>query len=882
MKLPRLSLLSPLAAAALAAHGAGVVAPNGDLLRAPDGAFYGVSSEGGANGHGTVFRVTPFSELSVLADFTGEAAGAKGSRPRAALVADGTLLWGTTQQGGAGNAGTVFKLDPATRVLTTVVEFSGADGAQPECALVADGAGFFWGTTRIGGAGGFGTIFKVDAVSGALTTVVEFTGTGGVAKGSQPRAALLRDGAGVFWGTTANGGALDLGTVFKFDPATSAFTALVEFTGTNGGAQGASPLSVLADDGAGSLWGTTDTGGSDNLGTIFKMDKLSGALTTIVHFAGANGANPKAGLLADGTGNLWSTTGAGGATAGGIVFRVNAATGALTTVADLSGTSGLAKAAFPFAGLAEDGAGNLWGSATKGGRDDLGTVFKISKVTGAFTLIVEPEPSPVAPQAGVQAPPRSATTGNAGDPITLSGVARDNLELVQVLISLNGAPFVPAIISTGARAGTFNWQLDVIPENGTNVVIVKSVDSGGNTSKPVTLFFNYTVNRPELAGNYNGLSIADPASGTPFTHTGAFSLRVLANGRFTGRLTLGGTPPVALTGAFGNDGTARFGRLGLTTLTIPRRNLPALDLALGLDVTAPFTRQVTGALRENAADAAALTGDQAIYTARRNPLPPLINMPATLNDPLTDKGAYTAIFAALPPATQGMPDTDFPQGDGYALMRVLTTGKVTLAGKLADGTPFSTASFLSQDNALPVFIRLQAGKASLAGFVHFRDQLATDADGTGLRWFKPANARAAAYRTGWPAGISVDFAASKFVPSRLTGLTALGNPPAASPTTANAVRETTHALGVGTLSTTLSINAGGRATDPAAPGVTANLFIQNGSFSGVHFDHGGALRVPHAGVVLQKSQTASGFFLIPPASAPRDPKQSGRVSVNAL
>jgi hypothetical protein len=154
-------------------------------------------------------------------------------------------------------------------------------------------------------------------------------------------------------------------------------------------------------------------------------------------------------------------------------------------------------------------------------------VFKVSTLSGAFTLIVEPEPSPVAPQASVKSPTGSTTTGNAGDVLRLTGVARDNIVLAQVLVSLNGGPFVPATFAPGTKPGTFDWQIDIVPENGANVVVIRSVDTGGNSSKSITLFFNYTVKRPELAGSYNGLAIADGTSNTPFKHTGVFTIKTL-------------------------------------------------------------------------------------------------------------------------------------------------------------------------------------------------------------------------------------------------------------------------------------------------------------------------------------------------------------------
>jgi uncharacterized repeat protein (TIGR03803 family) len=93
------------------------------------------------------------------------------------------LLWGTTQQGGTANAGTLFKFDPATRVFTSVVEFSGANGAQPEASLISDGAGFFGELRGSEEVNELGTLFKIEMATGVLTTAVEFTGTTGCGEG---------------------------------------------------------------------------------------------------------------------------------------------------------------------------------------------------------------------------------------------------------------------------------------------------------------------------------------------------------------------------------------------------------------------------------------------------------------------------------------------------------------------------------------------------------------------------------------------------------------------------------------------------------------------------------------------------------------------------
>jgi uncharacterized repeat protein (TIGR03803 family) len=870
----------------VAAYSAGVQSPSGDLLRAPDGNFYGTSREGGAFAAGTIFRVTPESEVTLLLSFSGEAGLAKGSQPRAGLIRDEVgNLWGTTYQGGAFGMGTVFKFNPTTRALTTVVEFNGVNGAHPQAALIADPAGTFWGTTARGGASDHGTVFSLNASNNAFATEVSFTGTTGAAVGSEPKAALLRDASGVLWGTTSAGGALNLGTIFTFDPAGPTFTSVLEFTGSNGVAKGAACAAALIHGTAGVLWGTTDRGGTADLGTVFKFNTSDSTLTTVVNFTGANGSNPKARLFNDGLGFFYGTAAGGGAFDQGTVFKVNAATSALTTLADLNGTSGLAKGSFPLGGLVPDAAGTLWGTASQGGREDLGTIFNIDLASGLFTLLAEPNPSPSLPSATVKPPPPSTTTGVAGNPVLLSGTAKDNVELLHVLVSLNGGPFVPATLVPPTKAGgPSSWQLSVIPENGNNVVIVKSIDSGGDASKPITLYFKYTVVRPELAGAYNGLALPTAASTTPLLHTSVFTLKALANGRFTGKITFGGlVPPVVLTGAFGNDGTARFGKTGASPLVILRQNRPPLALALAVDVDAPLSRQITGTLSEDGLVVATCLGDQALYTAKKNPIAPLVPVPLSLHDPATDKGSYTAVFRALTPAAQSLPATEFPQGDGYALGKLAPTGVMKWTGKLADGTPFSASNALSQDNVLPFFTRINGGAVS--GFITFRDTPGeSDADGIGLRWYKLASAKAPAYRAGWPTGIEIDLFGSKFVTPKLSSLTLLGNPPAAN----NAVLSLSSAtlaplaneLSVGTTGPVAFGGAPAGASPANQPRIT---LLPTGAFLGSFIDPLNQKTTPFTGAVLQKAQTASGYFLAaPPAGSPTtDPKSSGLVEIVA-
>jgi hypothetical protein len=531
--------------------------------------------------------------------------------------------------------------------------------------------------------------------------------------------------------------------------------------------------------------------------------------------------------------------------------------------------------------------GELWGTATQGGRDERGTIIRVLTATGDVPLVAEPEVKPVLPTSTVQIPPATVMTGPVGNPITLHGSAKDNIELLSVIVSINGGPFLPAVLTPPVAPGKpFTWQLDVIPENGVNVVIIKSVDNGGNPAKPVKLVFNYTVVRPEVAGSYTGAITPTPASTTPLLHSGAFKLKVTSKGRFTGTLSLGGLPlPIVLTGSFGNVGTARFGKTGATTLSIARKNLPPLLFALNLDVDAPYSRQLTGTLRQAGVTVGNAAGGQLIYTNKKNPVAPLIPVPTTLLDPATDNGAYTALFRALTPATQGLPAESFPQGDGYAVFKISSTGAVKISGKLADGSAFMAANSLTADNKLPFFVKLYTGKGAIVGLIEFEDLLKSDAHAD-MFWFRPVNTKATSYRNGWLTGIGIDFAASRFVAPAISGKTALGNAPSTGG--ANALGKLTAGNLPGQLDNLLSIPASGVAVDlGAAPASTAatglKLSLLASGVIGGSFTHPGqVLPVAFSGAVLQKSQTGGGFFIAPAAGAVAgDPKQSGHLDLSA-
>ena len=312
---------------------------------------------------------TPSRKFTTLYTFTG---GTDGGSPAAGLVFDSSgNAYGTTEYGGANGYGTVFKLDPAGDESVLYAFTGGADGKNPVADLLLDKNGDLYGTVKWGGycSRACGTVFKVNTQG--ETTLHQFKGD---PDGSIPLAALVMDGAGILYGTTVDGGTSNAGTVFKLNRKGKE-TVLYSFQGSSDGAE---PASRLVFDGAGNLYGTTYHGGSNRCssgcGTVFKVDKKTGVHTVLYAFKGGNDGNyPNAGLVRDKSGTLFGTTSTGGSAGDGTVFSISAA-GTETVL--FSFTNNTLDGSYPLASLVIDKQGHLYGTTWIGGYADVGVVFK--------------------------------------------------------------------------------------------------------------------------------------------------------------------------------------------------------------------------------------------------------------------------------------------------------------------------------------------------------------------------------------------------------------------------------------------------------------------------------------------------------------------------
>jgi hypothetical protein len=442
--------------------------------------------------------------------------------------------------------------------------------------------------------------------------------------------------------------------------------------------------------------------------------------------------------------------------------------------------------------------------------------------------------------------------------------------------------------------------LTVVPENGFNTLTAQAVDAQNNVSKPRTIVFRYVVLRLEHTGTYTGLAMPTVDETHAARQVGFSSFTVSKSGAFTGRLRLGGSPAaIPLSATFGNGGDARFwiNKAAASTLEIKRTGLPSLFLALNLDVTAPLSHQITGTLTENGTVVSNLTLDRALYTAAKTLVPPLKRMPLAVLNPLTDKGAYTGILQAIAPPNEGVLAANYPQGDGWALTRVKSSGTVTVAGKLGDGKPFAFSGPLSQANVLPFYVKLYGGTGTLSGPVTFRDVPGqSDADGIGLRWFKPANPKDTAYPAGWPNGIKVDFLGSKFIlPAKATptnprpfylfgtdnvlGLQGMPTPAAVTVNLADGgitpPTDISKAAVDGRNKVTITPPVDPVLNLKAAFPTDIITHMPTGKLTGSFKHPGNNKTVPFSGVVYQKLHTAAGYFLYYPPKPLGLPAPSG-------
>jgi uncharacterized repeat protein (TIGR03803 family) len=232
--------------------------PDAALIQGRDGNFYGTAQIYGANGAGTVFKITPKGALTTLYNFCLQTNCADGAHPNASLIqsTDGNF-YGTTFS-------TIFKITPSGN-LTTLHTFTGNDGSNIISGLIQATDGKLYGTASAGGPSNNGTVFVITP-SGNFTTLYTFEAAVGIA----PEGALVQATDGNLYGTAVEGGIYNSGIIFRIT-RTGILTTLYSFCAQTNCTDGNQPTGALMQGTNGKLYGTTGYGGASDEGTFFSL-----------------------------------------------------------------------------------------------------------------------------------------------------------------------------------------------------------------------------------------------------------------------------------------------------------------------------------------------------------------------------------------------------------------------------------------------------------------------------------------------------------------------------------------------------------------------------------------------------------------------------------
>lgn len=296
--------------------------PLGGLVIDDAGVIYGTTSFSDDDAEcGNVYEISPSGSFP-LHTFTGP----DGCVPRSNLRLSNGWLVGTTSGGGANGQGTVFFVDTATTTFYSH-SFQKAEGTKPVGGFNI----FYYGATLSGGAQGEGNVYRL----GAKGLVNKFSFASNRLAGYAPMGDLLTayvNGVRTMYGTTSAGGHAGGGTVYKLTenqqkPETWQLSVLHSFAG----ADGQSPMAGLTSDASGNMYGTTAQGGDWNCGTVFKLSPGKNnrwKFSVVYSFnpnnqdSGGDGCYPTSDVVLDAAGNIYGTTEYGGWYGWGTVYEV--------------------------------------------------------------------------------------------------------------------------------------------------------------------------------------------------------------------------------------------------------------------------------------------------------------------------------------------------------------------------------------------------------------------------------------------------------------------------------------------------------------------------------------------------------------------------------
>jgi uncharacterized repeat protein (TIGR03803 family) len=648
--------------------------PYANLIQASDGNLYGSNQCGGdtdnglsqceqsgfnATTGGAIVRITPAGVLTVVHSFTGP----DGAVPSGMVEAPDGFIYGICTWGGSGTNGgygTVFKLNIATDAITTLYSFTnGADGANPGNYIIYGTDGYLYGsTTQFYNTTGVntGTVWKIKTDGTGFTTLHTFT-NGNTAQGGNVYGGVTQVGT-TLYGTAATGGANGFGTLFLVNPAATGteplFAVLHNFTnGSDGSYPNVSPR--VGNDGF--LYGTTSAGynGSGTAGTtsgtIYQAGQSSG-FTTIESFPYASSIYPDGAVTFDSNGNIYSTAFNGGVNGQGELFDLSYVDSTTTLNTLYSFQANDAIAGFPASAPFLDNEGRLWVETLFGGDPaDLGGF-------GAFTTT----PALAAPITITATPSTVAVNTNVSIAWAAHNVFSDNEKICFATSTPSASSW------TGVQTGTFANKIYSGSKTitfSTGGTYVLSITCGGFESALVTVHVT--------GGGGGPVATTTTLVGNPNPVTIGTNLVLAATVKKSSGT---GTPTGSVAFKFSTTtlATVNLNGSGVADYTIPTSGLPAGSYPL------------TAAYSGDTADSASSGGTTVVVKAATSATTLVITPnPQKIGSPVTFKATVTGAG----PTPTGSVTFEI---DGNALSTATLSGGVASATFPTTGLPAGTYS----------------------------------------------------------------------------------------------------------------------------------------------------------------------------------------------
>jgi len=296
------------------------------------------------------------------------------------------LLYGTTYNIGTNNVGTIYSYNITSNQLNTLYSFTGGtNGESPINSFNGHYNGILYGTTTLGGANNLGTLYSYNITSNQYNTLYSFTGGN---SGKNPTSYVIYDN-GILYGTTPNGGNNNIGLLYSYNIITNQYNILYSFNGTITGFGTNDTASVTLNNGI--LYGTTFFGGNNNKGELYSYNITSNQLNTLYSFTGTgtNGANPCFCPIYQ-NGILYGTTYTGGSNNVGTIYSYNITSNQYNTL--YSFTGGTTDGANPYISVLYQN-GILYGNTNAGGSNSIGTLYSY-KLPPTPTPTPTPTPNP--------------------------------------------------------------------------------------------------------------------------------------------------------------------------------------------------------------------------------------------------------------------------------------------------------------------------------------------------------------------------------------------------------------------------------------------------------------------------------------------------------